>query len=69
MCTAFRVASTAMSLCHTTSRVAAANGNPGAITINAAGTEITINNANAGTGGAHNNVQPTIIVNKLLRVI
>jgi len=32
-------------------------------------TGITINNANAGSGSAHNNVQPTIIVNYILRVL
>lgn len=36
-------------------------------TINANTTGISINNA--GGGGAHNNVQPTIITNKLLRLI
>jgi hypothetical protein len=30
---------------------------------------ITINNVNAGSGNAHNNVQPTIICNKILRII
>lgn len=32
-------------------------------------TGITINNVNAGGGGAHINVQPTIVGNKLLRII
>jgi microcystin-dependent protein len=32
-------------------------------------TGITINNAAAGSGGAHNNVQPTIICNKILRIV
>lgn len=32
------------------------------------GTGITITNANAGGGGAHNNVQPTIICNYLIRI-
>jgi microcystin-dependent protein len=30
---------------------------------------ISIDNANAGSGNAHNNIQPTIIVNYLLRVL
>jgi microcystin-dependent protein len=37
--------------------------------INSNTTGITINNVAAGGGGAHNNVQPTIICNKLLRII
>lgn len=32
-------------------------------------TGITITNASAGSGSAHNNVQPTIVCNRLLRVI
>ncbi|UPJ51866.1 tail fiber protein [Bradyrhizobium sp. 200] len=32
-------------------------------------TGISINNANAGGGGAHNNVQPTIICNYIIRVL
>lgn len=32
-------------------------------------TGITINNASAGGGGAHNNIQPTIVSNYILRVI
>jgi microcystin-dependent protein len=32
-------------------------------------TPMSITNANAGSGSAHNNVQPTIIVNKILRVL
>jgi microcystin-dependent protein len=32
-------------------------------------TGITINNASAGSGGAHNNVQPTIMCNYILRII
>ncbi|MCK1742218.1 tail fiber protein [Bradyrhizobium sp. 139] len=32
-------------------------------------TSITITNASAGSGNAHNNTQPTIILNKILRVI
>ncbi len=42
---------------------------PAAGTTGAATTGITINNAAAGGGGAHKNVQPTIICNKLLRII
>lgn len=36
--------------------------------INAAPTGITINNAAAGGGGAHSNLQPSIVVNKILVV-
>ncbi|MET4181733.1 microcystin-dependent protein [Bradyrhizobium sp. JR7.2] len=32
-------------------------------------TGVTITNASAGSGNAHNNTQPTIILNKLLRII
>jgi microcystin-dependent protein len=32
-------------------------------------TGVTINNAAAGSGSAHNNTQPTIIANKLLRIV
>lgn len=32
-------------------------------------TGITINNANAGSGNAHNNVQPTIVCNYIMRII
>jgi microcystin-dependent protein len=32
-------------------------------------TGVSITNASAGGGGAHNNVQPTIILNKILRII
>jgi microcystin-dependent protein len=32
-------------------------------------TSITINNANQGGGGAHNNLQPTIICNYIMRII
>lgn len=32
-------------------------------------TGITINNASAGSGNAHNNVQPTIVLSKILRII
>jgi microcystin-dependent protein len=46
------------------------NGNSGSNqTTVAAVTGITINNASAGSGNAHNNTQPTIILNKLLRII
>lgn len=38
-------------------------------TINVAMTGITITNAPAGSGSAHNNVQPTIVCNKLMRII
>ena len=34
-----------------------------------AGTAITITNAAAGGGGAHNNVQPTIVIPKILRIV
>ncbi|WP_441258999.1 tail fiber protein [Bradyrhizobium sp. 521_C7_N1_3] len=46
------------------------NGNSGSnqSTV-AAVTGITINNASAGSGNAHNNTQPTIIANKLIRII
>lgn len=37
--------------------------------INAATTGITINNASQGGGGAHNVVQPTILANRILRII
>jgi microcystin-dependent protein len=36
---------------------------------NAATTGISINNASAGSGNAHNNVQPTIISNYIIRVL
>ncbi|MGY3513126.1 phage tail protein [Bradyrhizobium lupini] len=36
---------------------------------NSSTTGITLNNASAGSGNAHNNTQPTIIANKLLRII
>ena len=42
-------------------------GAPANLSINSAATGITINNA--GSGGAHNNVQPTVIVNYILRVL
>jgi microcystin-dependent protein len=41
----------------------------GAGSTNSATTGITITNASAGGGSAHNNTQPTIVLNKLLRVI
>lgn len=44
-------------------------GSNGAATISAAGTGITINNAFAGSGSNHAIVQPTMIVNKILRII
>lgn len=40
-----------------------------AMTMNAAATNITINNASAGGGGAHNNIQPTIVCNHIMRII
>lgn len=45
------------------------NGTTTGGTTGSATTGITITNASAGSGGAHNNVQPTIIANKLLRII
>jgi microcystin-dependent protein len=39
-----------------------------AATMQAATTGITITNVNAGSGGAHNNVQPTIVCNYIIRV-
>jgi microcystin-dependent protein len=39
------------------------------VSVSAALTGITINNAAAGSGNAHNNVQPTIVLNKILRII
>lgn len=36
---------------------------------NSSTTGITLNNASAGSGNAHNNTQPTIVANKLLRII
>lgn len=38
------------------------------LTINAAGTGISINNANAGSGNAHSNVQPSAICNRMVVV-
>jgi microcystin-dependent protein len=43
-------------------------GNSGA-TISAATTGISLSNASAGGGGAHNNVQPTIVCNYIIRII
>lgn len=40
-----------------------------AATINAATTGITINNASAGSGNAHNNTQPTMVLGLILRII
>lgn len=42
---------------------------PGEVSTTTKTTGITITNVAAGGGGAHNNVQPTIICNKLLRII
>lgn len=39
------------------------------INTSSATTGITITNASAGSGSAHNNTQPTIVLNKLLRII
>lgn len=41
----------------------------GAVNTNSATTGITITNASAGSGNPHNNTQPTIIANKLLRIV
>ena len=41
----------------------------GAGSTNSASTGITITNANAGGGNAHNNTQPTIICNYIIRII
>lgn len=43
--------------------------NYSAATINAATTGITINNASAGSGNAHNNTQPTMVLGLILRII
>lgn len=46
------------------------NGNvPAEVPIASSTTGITISNVAAGSGNAHNNVQPTIILNKILRII
>src|SRR5262249_22046738 len=41
----------------------------GGASISSNTTGITITNASAGGGNAHNNVQPTIIANKLIRIL
>jgi microcystin-dependent protein len=45
------------------------NGDDGFVNVASATTGITINNASAGSGGAHNNVQPTIVCNYIIRII
>lgn len=55
-----------------TGRVTQGVDNPGANVVGpvlSAATGMTITNANAGSGDAHNNVQPTIICNRILRII
>ena len=47
--------------------IACADTNTASVTVNLATTGISIQNA--GGGGAHNNVQPTIVLNYLLRII
>lgn len=49
----------------------AVGGSSGTSTTNSNTTGITVatTNANTGGGGAHNNVQPTIILNKIIRVL
>lgn len=42
---------------------------PNTITVNSNTTGISINNVAAGGGGAHNNVQPTIVCNYIMRII
>jgi microcystin-dependent protein len=44
-------------------------GDDGSGIMSTDGSGITINNANAGSGNAHNNVQPTIVCNYIIRVI
>lgn len=51
------------------SGTATQNAANGATNSAIATTGISINNASAGGGNAHNNVQPTIIANKLLRIL
>lgn len=51
------------------SGTATQNAASGGTTTASATTGISINNASAGGGNAHNNVQPTIIANKLLRIL
>lgn len=41
----------------------------GAASINSNVTGVTITNASTGGGSAHNNIQPTIIANKLIRIL
>jgi microcystin-dependent protein len=43
--------------------------NPSNGSTNSATTGISINNVNAGSGSAHNNVQPTIVCNYIIRII
>lgn len=45
------------------------NSDDGTMFTDAKTTGISINNVTAGSGAAHNNTQPTIIANKLLRII
>jgi len=45
------------------------NGGSAGGTTGSSTTGITINNAAAGSGGAHNNVQPTIVCNYIIRVL
>lgn len=47
----------------------ASSANAFQLLINSAATNVTINNASAGSGSAHAIVQPTIIANKLLRIM
>lgn len=44
-------------------------GSNSAATINNATTGISITNASAGSGNAHNNVQPTIVCNYIIRIL
>lgn len=44
-------------------------GSNSAATVYSSTTGITINNASVGGGGSHTNVQPTIVANKLIRII
>jgi microcystin-dependent protein len=46
------------------------NGTDGSFTIASNATGVTMTNAaNTGGGGAHNNVQPTIVCNYVIRII
>jgi len=45
------------------------SGGSSAATINVATTGVSLINASAGGGGAHNNVQPTIVCNYIIRII